>query len=76
MGNIYARGKDISCDFCGTGTEGLKRLVRDPSKGKGSRGGGVTKSKICSSCLKEAKEQDPEGWQRRIESGRYKVEDL
>lgn len=76
MGNIHSRGRDISCDFCGTGTQNLKRLVRDPSKGKGSSAGTKTSKKICQSCLEDAKQKDPQGWQRRIDSGRYKIKQV
>jgi hypothetical protein len=76
MGQILAGGKDVSCDFCGTGTENLKLLVRNPNKGKGSSSGSVTKFKICKPCLKRAKRKDESGWQRRISSGRYAIEDL
>lgn len=52
------------------------RLVRDPSKGEGSRDGEVTRAKICEGCREKAREEDPEGWNRRTESGRYKLEEL
>lgn len=74
MGNIYSRGRDISCDFCGTGTENIKILKRDPSKGVGSSRGSVTRSNICESCLEKTKNKDEGGWERRIKSGRYVIE--
>lgn len=76
MGQILVGGKDVSCDFCGTGTEDLKLLVRNPNKGKGSRSGSITKSKICKQCLQTAKQKDKDGWQRRISSGRYSIKEL
>jgi hypothetical protein len=76
MGNIIVGGKSVSCDFCGTGTQDLQLLIRDPSKGSGSSRGSKTKSKICRNCLEEIRNRDDNEWQRRIDSGRYAIEDL